>query len=78
MTSLPLVRTLRVPVSSRAGAEPGRAPRRGILLRIVDAIAESNRRKAEREIALFLARRGGQLTDDLERRIARSLPGSPL
>ena len=75
MTSLPIVRTLSVSSSSQAGAERSIPARRGFLLRLVDAIAESNRRKAEREIALFLARHGGKLTDDLERRIARSLPG---
>ena len=74
MMSLPLVRTLRVPFPNRAAAERSAAGSRGFLLRIVDAIAESNRRKAEREIARFIARNGGELTDDLERRIPRLLP----
>ena len=49
----------------------------GILRRIfetiLDAMYESCRRKAEREIASFVARRGGRMTDDLEREMARHL-----
>ena len=39
---------------------PSKQHKRNLLLRIVDAIGETNRRRAEREIALFLARHGGQ------------------
>ena len=39
---------------------------RGIM-RVVNAVADANRRKAEREIALYLHRAGGKLTDNLER-----------
>src|SRR6516164_6287044 len=43
----------------------------GILRRIFDAILnamhESRRRQAEREIAYFVALQGGRMTDDLER-----------
>jgi hypothetical protein len=39
---------------------------RGIM-RVVNAVADANRRKAEREIALYLHRSGGKLTDNLER-----------
>jgi hypothetical protein len=35
-------------------------------------VADWNRRKAEREIAAFVARNGGKLTDSLERLIERS------
>jgi hypothetical protein len=35
--------------------------KRNLLLRIVDAIGETNRRRAEREIARFVARHGSQL-----------------
>ena len=49
----------------------------GILWRIfgaiLDAMHESRRRQAEREIANFVARRGGRITDDLEREMARRL-----
>jgi hypothetical protein len=57
---------------SREGAPPARRP---LVLRIVDAIAESNRRKASREIARFVARNGGCLTDAVERRIGASYGG---
>ena len=49
----------------------------GILRRIFDAIRdamhEPHRRQAEREIANFVARRGGRVTDDLEREMMRRL-----
>lgn len=48
-----------------------RSNRRNLFLRVVDAIAASNRRKAEREIAGFIARNGGRLTDNLEREVVR-------
>ena len=40
---------------------------------ILDAMHESRRRQAEREIANFVARQGGRMTDDLEREMARRL-----
>ena len=49
----------------------------GILRRIFDAILnamhESRRRQAEREIANFVALQGGRVTDDLEREMTRRL-----
>ena len=49
----------------------------GILHRIfealLDAMHESSRTQAEREIANYFALRGGQLTDHLEREITRRL-----
>jgi hypothetical protein len=49
----------------------------GILRHVLDAILnamdESRRRQAEREIAYFVARQGGRITDGLEREIARRL-----
>ena len=45
------------------------AHRAGILWRIFDAIFESRQRHAELEIARFIARSGGRLTDDVERRL---------
>jgi hypothetical protein len=76
MVSLPIV-PLITPAPTFSRHQPQRArraqrARRGLFLRIVDAIAESNRRKAEREIARFIARNGGRLTDSLEREIERS------
>ena len=52
----------------------------GILRRIfgalLNAMHESRRRQAEREIAYFVARRGGCVTDDLEREMTRRLSTS--
>jgi hypothetical protein len=45
----------------------------GVLQRIFDAILGSRQRQADREIASFIARRGGHITDDLEREIMRRL-----
>ena len=49
----------------------------GILWRIfgavLDAMHESRRRQAEREIAKFVALRGGPITDDFEREMTRRL-----
>ena len=43
------------------------------LRRIVRAIVESRQRQTDREIARFLARSGGRLTDDMERRLTQHL-----
>ncbi len=40
---------------------------------ILDAMYESRQRQAEREIARFIALRGGRITDDLEREMTRRL-----
>jgi hypothetical protein len=47
--------------------------RGGILRRIFDAFMESRQREVDRQIARFLARSGGTLTDDLEREISHRL-----
>jgi len=54
-----------------SAARTAQPPRRNLLRRIVDAIVESNRRKAEREIARSIARNGGRFTDPLETDIAQ-------
>jgi hypothetical protein len=46
------------------------APKRGLLLRLFDAIVEARLRQAEREIARYLATRG-KWTDQVERESAR-------
>jgi hypothetical protein len=45
----------------------------GLLRRIVRAMVESRQRQTDREIARFLARSGGRLTDDMERRLTQHL-----
>ena len=42
------------------------------LMRVVNAIGEANQRRAEREIAEVMRRRGGKFTDSLERGLERS------
>jgi hypothetical protein len=55
-----------------AEAKPVRRP---FWTRLYRAIIESQQRRADREIARFLATRG-PLTDDVEREIMRRLSGS--
>ena len=45
----------------------------GLLRRIVRAMVESRQRQIDREIARFLARSGGRLTGDMERRLTEHL-----
>ena len=59
-----------------APAVPPVAPRQGLLRRALDAVFESRRRSAERDIARLVARSGGRLTDDIERRITDRLINS--
>jgi len=51
------------------------APRRGFWSRVFDAISQTQQRRAEREIARFLANHGGLLTDDMERELMQRLTG---
>jgi len=55
-----------------AEAKPARLPLR---TRLYNAIVTSQQRRAEREIARFLATRG-PLTDEVEREIMRRLSGA--
>jgi hypothetical protein len=49
------------------------APRRGLFARVLDAMMESRRRQAEREIARFIELRGGKFTDETDRLIGKHL-----
>jgi hypothetical protein len=55
-----------------ATAKPARKP---LLTRLFDSIVASQQRRAEREIARFLATRG-PLTDEVERELMRRLSGA--
>lgn len=58
---------------TRASGIPARRSRqRGFFRRILDAIADADRRKAEREIGRFIQRNGGKFTDSMERSIERT------
>ena len=48
---------------------PAAPAHRGILRRIVDSMFESRQRKAERDIAAYIAHSGGRLTDSIEREL---------
>jgi hypothetical protein len=49
------------------------AGRRGIWRRLFDAIYESRRRHAERDIARLIDRSGGRITDDVEFQMSQRL-----
>jgi hypothetical protein len=65
---LPSVRgRCRTPASNSPASKPG------ILRRIIQAMRDWRQAQADREIARFLARSGGRLTDDMERRLTEHL-----
>jgi hypothetical protein len=45
----------------------------GLLRRIFNAFMESRQRQVDRDIARFIARSGGRLTDDMERQMMQRL-----
>jgi hypothetical protein len=51
------------------------ATRKGLWRRAYDAIMRSQQRRAEQEIARYVARHGGLFTDDMEREIMHRLEG---
>ena len=53
-------------------AKPARKP---FLRSVYEALVASSERRAEREIAAYIERHGGLLTDDMEREIMRHLNG---
>jgi hypothetical protein len=61
-------------IAAGEGAE-AKPVRKSFWARLYGAIVESQQRRAEREIARFLATRG-PLTDEVEREIMRRLSGS--
>lgn len=63
-----------VPYSS--ASRIGWSAKPGILRRLYGAIVDARQRDANRIVAKFLARSGGQLTDDIEREMTRRLSSS--
>jgi hypothetical protein len=61
-----------------APAAPGteKAPRKSFWRRFGNALIESQQRRADREIARFLASHGGLLTDEMERELMRRVTRS--
>ena len=81
MNSIPFYRDFGVAgeLTRRPRGEPAPA-RRGLLRRVVDAIALSHQRAVERDITrvardLGLGNPGGRLTDEIERRLFQHLTG---
>lgn len=59
-------------IPATATAKPARKP---FWRAFLDSIAASRQRRAEREVAAYIARHGGQLTDQMEREIMCHLNG---
>jgi hypothetical protein len=59
-----------------AQSQTAKAPRKSIWRRFVAALMESQQRRAEHEIARYLAGQGGLLTDETEREIMRRITGN--
>jgi hypothetical protein len=57
-------------------AETVPSVRKSTWRRIIDAISVAQQRRADREIALYLANHGGVFTDDMEREVMRRLSGN--
>ena len=57
-----------VPATTRRPAPP-----RGLLRRLIGAMIGSRERQVDREVAQFIARTGGRLTDETERQITDRL-----
>ena len=76
MNSVPFYRDF-VATGASAYRPPGEPAQRGLLRRVVDAIALSHQRAVERDIArvLGLGNPGGRLTDEIERRLFEHLTG---
>jgi hypothetical protein len=56
-------------------ATAARPERKGFWRRVYEGIMASQQRRADREIARYIERHGGLLTDDMERQIMRRLAG---
>jgi hypothetical protein len=59
-------------IPATGAAKPARKP---IWRAFFDSIVASRERRAEREVAAYISRHGGQLTDEMEREIMRHLNG---
>jgi hypothetical protein len=69
--------TLTYSHDTAIAAESGAAEKRSgsFWRRVFDAIIASRQRRAEREVAAYLASHGGLFTDDMEREIMQRLSG---
>lgn len=53
------------------GVEPAFGRVRSLMRHLASSFVEARRKRAEAEVASYIERRGGRLTDDLERQIER-------
>ena len=63
-------------IAAPAAEASVQSPRKPFWRRVFDAMIASQQRRAEREIAVYLASHGGLFTDDTEREIMRRLSGN--
>ena len=57
-------------ISRRSTAAPNKP---GLFRRMLNCVLESRQKQADRDIARFLARSGGRLTDEMEREMTQRL-----
>jgi len=67
--------TLTYAPGGHAPATDAKPVRKPFWRRVFDAIVESRQRRADREVARYLASHGHLLTDEAEREIMRRLAG---
>ena len=71
--------TLTYSRTDLAGADVGAAAKpehKGFWRRVYEGLLASRQRRADREIAAYIDRHGGLLTDDMERQIMQRLAGA--
>ena len=71
--------TLTYSRTDLAGADVGAAAkpeRKGFWRGLYEGVVASRQRRADREIAAYIERHGGLLTDDMERQIMQRLAGA--
>jgi hypothetical protein len=68
--------TLTYSRSQLADAAAEKPERKGFWRRVYESLLASQQRRADREIAAYIDRHGGLLTDDMERQIMQRLAGA--
>lgn len=63
------------PIDAETGAAKSARP--SFWRRVFDVMITAQQRRAERDVAAYLANRGGLFTDDMEREIMQRLSGNP-
>jgi hypothetical protein len=64
-------------IPHESGTKTAPRAKRGALRRLLDAIQQSNMRRAERAIAVYLGAQGAKFTDESEREIERRFLSNP-